>query len=186
MRNLNECQAEIFRRSEERIKARRRKKRVLAACVPSVLCLTLISVFFLPGLLPERSADSVEPALPESAAGCIPDSIEKITVYGPDFSKTYLEFSQVHTISSQLKTYSSANEMTEESLRGENFKENSYTGIADRTDAEYTIFMTTEDGKSLNFLFSGNTLTNLATKESYALSQQQVTELYDLLGIPQP
>ena len=42
MRNLEDCKAEIFRRSEKRIKERKRaRKRVLACCIP--LCLILVA-----------------------------------------------------------------------------------------------------------------------------------------------
>lgn len=42
MRNLEDCKAEVFRRSEERIKERKRKRtRVLACCIP--LCLLLVA-----------------------------------------------------------------------------------------------------------------------------------------------
>jgi len=42
MRELNECKAEVFRRSDNRIKERRRKfNRVLALCVPLCLILTI-------------------------------------------------------------------------------------------------------------------------------------------------
>lgn len=42
MRNLEECKAEVFRRSEERIKERKRtRNRMLACCIP--LCLLLVA-----------------------------------------------------------------------------------------------------------------------------------------------
>lgn len=42
MRNLEDCKAEVFRRSEERIKERKKaRKRVLACCIP--LCLLLVA-----------------------------------------------------------------------------------------------------------------------------------------------
>ena len=42
MRNLEDCKAEVFRRSEERIKERKRtRNRVLACCIP--LCLLLVA-----------------------------------------------------------------------------------------------------------------------------------------------
>lgn len=40
MRSLQECQAEVFRRSEKRIRTRRRAIRAVMVCVPLVLCLT--------------------------------------------------------------------------------------------------------------------------------------------------
>lgn len=53
MRELNECKAEVFRRSDNRIKERRRKfNRVLALCIPLCLILTIFSVTMLPGMLP--------------------------------------------------------------------------------------------------------------------------------------
>lgn len=53
MRELNECKAEVFRRSDNRIKERRRSRnRILAMCVPLCLVLTIFSVMMLPGMLP--------------------------------------------------------------------------------------------------------------------------------------
>ncbi|MGM9635069.1 MAG: hypothetical protein ACI3YE_02845 [Candidatus Avispirillum sp.] len=56
MRDLNECKDEIFKRGEERIKARRKKvRRVLMCCVP--LCLTAIVLCtMLPVFLNGRGA----------------------------------------------------------------------------------------------------------------------------------
>ena len=52
MRELNECKAEVFRRSDNRIKERRRKfNRVLALCVPLCLILTIFSVTILPAMM---------------------------------------------------------------------------------------------------------------------------------------
>ena len=49
MRDLNECQAEVFRRSEEKIKARKRtRNRILAVCVPLCLLLSLKTVTQVP------------------------------------------------------------------------------------------------------------------------------------------
>lgn len=56
MRELNECKAEVFRRSDNRIKERRRKiNRVLALCVPLCLILTIFSVTILPAMMPTGS-----------------------------------------------------------------------------------------------------------------------------------
>ena len=53
MRNLNECQAEVFRRSEKRIKERKRNRnRILAMCIPLCLIITIFSVAMIPGMLP--------------------------------------------------------------------------------------------------------------------------------------
>ena len=52
MREINECTAEVFRRSENRIKERKRKRnRILAMCIPLCLIITIFSVTMLPGML---------------------------------------------------------------------------------------------------------------------------------------
>ena len=52
MRELNDCTAEVFRRSEKRIKERRRmRKRVLAVCIPLCLIITIGSVAILPEMM---------------------------------------------------------------------------------------------------------------------------------------
>ena len=53
MREINECTAEVFRRSENRIKERKRNRnRILAMCIPLCLIITIFSVTMLPGMLP--------------------------------------------------------------------------------------------------------------------------------------
>ena len=53
MREINECMAEVFRRSENRIKERKRKRnRILAMCIPLCLIITIFSVTMLSGILP--------------------------------------------------------------------------------------------------------------------------------------
>ena len=51
MRNIQECYEEALRRSEEQIKERKKRRtRILVACIPMVLCLTIFAGFLSPGL----------------------------------------------------------------------------------------------------------------------------------------
>ena len=53
MRNLEDCKAEVFRRSEERIKERKRtRNRVLACCIPLCLLLAVGGLYLRPLLEP--------------------------------------------------------------------------------------------------------------------------------------
>ena len=53
MREINECTAEVFRRSENRIKERKKNRnRILAMCIPLCLIITIFSVAMIPGILP--------------------------------------------------------------------------------------------------------------------------------------
>ncbi|MBQ3028540.1 MAG: hypothetical protein IJD26_05620 [Lachnospiraceae bacterium] len=53
MRNLEDCRAEVFRRSEERIKERKRNRnRALACCIPLCLLFVAGGLYLRPFLLP--------------------------------------------------------------------------------------------------------------------------------------
>ena len=72
MRNLEDCKAEVFRRSEERIKERKRKRgRVLACCVPLCLLLVAGGLYVRPLLEPvDESAGTYGPTpVPERVLG---------------------------------------------------------------------------------------------------------------------
>lgn len=73
MRNLDECKAEVFRRSEARLRARKRRNiAILTACVPVVLCIALVWAAGLPGKTGERASGLTEEYAPESAMGAVP------------------------------------------------------------------------------------------------------------------
>ena len=112
MRELHECQAEVFRRSEKRIKARKqRRKHILLACIPLVICITLFSAFFL------RDTNRAAPEAPVATRpamnvpcgdwdGSSPGSVLRVEVSGLDFSKTYTDTADIMLISDRLYTYS--------------------------------------------------------------------------------
>lgn len=59
MRTLEQCKAEVFRRSEEKIRKRKVVRRcVIAACLPLCLFMSFWAVMILPAMMPAKSADS--------------------------------------------------------------------------------------------------------------------------------
>ncbi len=53
MRSFEERKAEVFRRSENRIKERKRNRnRILAMCIPICLVITVWSIMILPTMMP--------------------------------------------------------------------------------------------------------------------------------------
>ena len=197
MRNLNECQAEVFRRSEKRIKERKqRRNHLIMVCLPLVICITILGAFLFPGATPE------DPGIIGSAGGGLTEEkfeslscpIAKITVTGGSFSQTYREVEDLLLISDQLYSYGSrgneTNGTTDDGIasEGEDRKENAddiYGNITDHSSVAFTITLITHEGVKTEYQLTGKTLKNLTTKQTYDLSQTQVNELYELLGIPQ-
>ena len=197
MRELHECQAEVFRRSEKRIQERKqRRNHLIMACLPLVLCITILGAFLFSGGTPE------DPGFNGAAGGGLTEEkfeslscpIAKITITGGNFSQTYREVEDLLLISDQLYSYGSRGSettgTTDDSIvsEGEDRKENAddiYGNITDHSNVAYTITLVTHEGVKTEYRLAGKTLENLTTKQTYHLSQTQVNELYELLGMPQ-
>ena len=196
MRDLNECQAEVFRRSEKRIKERKaRRNHILMACIPLVLCLTIFGAFLLPRVTPDGASDPADtrPVTDEISnpmqSPSLTCPIASITVSGNGFSRSYSEAEDFLLISELLHSYATraleSSGITNEAVPGDDRKENmDMSGIiSDTANAHYTITMVTYEGVKTEYQLIGNTLKNLTANQSYTLSQTQVDELQKLLGI---
>ena len=120
--------------------------------------------------------------------------IAKITVSGNDFSLSFTEMSDLLLISDKLYSYGtrapSSNgttneEVVDKDVSPEDNGEDVSGSIMDSTNAVYTITLVMHEGEEIEYQLSGNTLKNLNTDLTYTLSQTQVNELQELLGIPQ-
>ena len=167
MRNLDECQAEVFRRSEQRIRKRRRRRRqVLAACVP--LALVLLWAAFLPG-----SADRPEPeqTLADAYLGAV-------AVSGNGISVCHTGEEEVRKILSLLEEITGVSEasvgdglVVREDGDGENWTE------------AYRITITYEDGTSTEYLLSGSVLKDPITGQQVEISEKDSLALRTALGL---
>ncbi|MBQ7341383.1 MAG: hypothetical protein IJW41_04375 [Oscillospiraceae bacterium] len=192
MRDLMECQAEVFRRSEMRIKERKRRRtHILMACVPVVLCISLYSAFVLPNMMNTESNDFAEPemylgGLPEDTCESLICSISQITIAGSGFSQSYTDLDQILRISNRLKALETRGwgDGNSEVADDEDGSGNTSGVTADSATAGYRITLVMHEGENSRYLLAGNTLKNLLTDRTHTLTQIQVYELYDLLGIP--
>lgn len=189
MRNLQECQAEVFRRSEKRITAR--KKHIAMVCIPLVLCVTLVSPFLWPK---EKAA---APGTGETAIGGVQEnigeslicSIAKVTVTGTNASKTFTDPSDVLPVwdlLSSCKTkapQASGSETKAPESAGRN-TETAGPKYTITAGPQYTITLVMHNGEKCEYRLTGNILENLAAGQTHTLSQTEVQELYALLGIP--
>lgn len=196
MRELNECQAEVFRRSEKRIKQRKqRRNHILVACIPLVLCITLFSAFFLPGVLPGNPNDAdFAGGLNENKSESLACAYTKIDVTGNGVSLSYTKVSDVLNISNQLASYMVSepekNLPAGEEIRGEDFQDETeedlylgMTGAASAAGEGYVITLTLHEGGTVVYRLSGNSLLDLTKNQTFKLTQEQLKELNQLLGI---
>lgn len=199
MRNFEERKAEVFRRSEKRIKERKaRRNHILMACIPLVLCITILGAFLRPNITPDGAVDPGDTRPVVDGMGnpiqspSLTCPIDSITISGNGFSQSYSEVEDLLLISDLLYSYGTrapeSNGIIDEAVpgEGEDRKENTddMSGIiSDSTNAAYTITMVTHEGVKTEYQLFGNTLKNLTTNQSYTLSQTQVDELQKLLGI---
>ena len=200
MREINECTAEVFRRREKRIKERRqRRNHIVMACIPVVLCITILGAFLFPGTALEDlrnpiSNGSAMGGLTEDRYESLTCPIAKITVTGSGFFQSYTDAADILLISDQLYSYGTRSPETNGTTNdgvadgGEDRKENAADvsgSIADSANIAYTITLVTHGGAKTEYQLVGKTLKNLTTKRTYTLSQAQANELQELLGIPQ-
>ena len=198
MRELHECQAEVFRRSEKRIKERKqRRNHILMACIPLVLCITILGAFLRPNVTPDGAAEPgdtrpVVDGMGSDSFTSLSCPIAKITVSGNNFSISHTEVADLLLISDQLYSYGtrapSSNGTTdtvvdEDDVPKDNGEDVSGS-IMDSANAAYTITMITHEGVKTEYQLVGKTLTNLTTNQTYILTQTQANELRTLLGIP--
>ena len=166
MRTLHECQAEVFRRSEERIRARRRAARALLVCLPLILCITAFSLFVLPDLaaLPGEPGSKNDSAAP-------PPAVCRIDVSGAG---------QVTSVTDQARIRAITDALTEL-----NVSPDAPPGDSDIPEVSggCTIVLVFEDSSQTAYLLTRQSLTNRDTGHTVNLTQTQAAELTALLGL---
>ena len=166
MRTLHECQAEVFRRSEERIRARRRAARALLVCLPLILCITAFSLFVLPDLaaLPGEPGSKNDSAAP-------PPAVCRIDISEAD---------QVTSVTDQARNRAIIDALTEL-----NVSPDAPPGGSDIPEASggCTIVLVSEDSSQTAYLLTRQSLTNRDTGHTVNLTQTQAAELTALLGL---
>lgn len=166
MRTLRECQAEVFRRSEERIRARRRAARALLVCLPLVLCIAAFSLFVLPGLaaLPGEPGSKNDSASP-------PPVVCRIDVTASGQTTSVTDQARIRAITDALAALSGS---PDDPSGGSDIPE---------TSGGCTIALLTEDGSQTAYLLTHQTLTCRNTGRTVKLTQAQAAELTALLGL---
>ena len=191
MRNLNECQAEVFRRSEKRIKERKqRRNHLIMACLPLVLCITILGAFLFPQLdglkqAPESSNEQFSGAMgTDTMGGVFNGSVE---VSGNGITSYHSKEADVQKIIGLINGIVAIPETEKDGNEGNDLITNESNSTEQKNDPEekgYTIRVKRSDGSKVEYLLVGSILIDQTTKQEYAVSKDTLKDLKNVLGIP--
>ena len=197
MRELNECTAEVFRRGEQRIKERRRKRnRVLAVCIPVCLTAAIWSAMDLPARGPAAETSDNAQAVLEidgvAPGSCVcPYAEVEIQAAGhceevADPAAVAEMFVAVNALFADVD--GNAQAVGENNRTDENFPSEADNANLDLTGPtnhwkDYMITFTAENGSRAVYHLSGNTLADVSTNMTIFLNDSQLAGLMAVFGI---
>ncbi len=178
MRSFEERKAEIFRRSEKRIREQRHRRRILLSCVPLFLCVLLAAIFVLPGRGTNESADreSQRAEAAENASGPIASvHVEALGQAGASW-----EIGDEKAVRALSRLFESAQERSEEP----SFPPDSSLAQADRI-GDFRITCVPESGEPVSCLLENETLYFEGSGKTAVLTVEEQAELARILQLPQ-
>lgn len=198
MREINECTSEVFRRSEKRIKERKRNRnRILAFCIPLCLIVTVWSIMILPAMMPASKSDNnagegmdIMGSVDGTAAAYV--RVEVMST-GTATQSAILkdnadEVAQIYyTVQSSFVNSGGGNkesakeEAEDDALTDEN-KDYSQSGTTNLSSG-FRIIFSTENGAQTIYSLSGDKLINETTKQETILAEDQRSNLLNMLGL---
>lgn len=190
MRNLQECQVEVFRRSEQRINERKkRRKHLLMLCIPLVLCLTTVSGLLLSGFGLSKSTDEAIPELSYDGSVTVPavDVFSgSVAVSGNGLSRLYTAEEKVQGITDLIDKVVNTMQVTTAtgSLSNESTQVGSTVPEEDLKDNTYRILIRHGNGTVAEYSLSGAFLTDHTTQQTYPIPEDTYAALQALLDLP--
>lgn len=205
MRQLNELKAEIFRRSEEKIKERqRRRQRIVALCVPLCLCAVIVSALSLPRLFGTKEGDTEKLELSADVAEMNGDG-ENEAIVGNGFADSEIAVAELRSKVGDAEQYEKITDKERASeLYGMIMRMFRTTGTPGDPDgnpetqenretsesvvshsspaAEYTVTFTGEGGEKAVFYIDGDTVEDI-NGVSATLSSEVLENLKTALGL---
>lgn len=201
MRNLQECQAEVFRRSEKRIQERRKvRNHILAVCIPVCLVITVWSSTMLPALFPGNRKNMPTEEKTEfaddvvgSAAGSDAAFVRVQVVSAGAAAQTAIikeDAAEVARIYDAVQAaFARAGEGDQESVQEESADDTQEPteefprGGTATMSAGYKLIFSTGNGKQTVYSLTGSTLIHEATGQQTILPTDRRSELLHMLGL---
>ena len=198
MREINECTAEVFRRSEKRIKERKRNRnRILAFCIPLCLIVTVWSIMILPAIMPANKSNNAAGEGMDMAGSVDGTAAAYVRVEvmstGTAMQSAILkddadEVAQIYyTMQSSFVNSGGGNkesakeEAEDDALTDEN-RDYSQSGTTNLSSG-FRIIFSTENGAQTIYSLSGDKLINETTKQETILAEDQRSNLLNMLGL---
>lgn len=203
MRELNELKAEIFRRSEEKIKERqRRRQRIVALCVPLCLCAVIVSALSLPRLFGTKEGDTEKLELSADVAemaeingGSEPDAISETEIAVAELRSKVGDVEQYEKITDKeraselyglimrmFRTTGTPGDPDGNPETQENREPSDSVVSHSSPAAEYTVTFTGEGGEKAVFYIDGDTVEDI-NGVSATLSSEVLENLKTALGL---
>ena len=191
MRSFEERKAEVFRRSENRIKERRKaRNRALAVCIPLCLIITVWSVTVLPAMLPVNNKNSglaAERAENTSDATYYSKNeyvrIETRNSTAEDQTAILKndpeEIAETYRLVQSMLNYSEKND----NHRTEDHEQQTAGGNANKAASAYKITFTATDGDQTCYMLNDHVLIDIGTNKETVLTEEQYVQLLQALGV---
>ncbi len=195
MRNFEERKAEVFRRSENRIKERKRNRnRVLALCIPLCLVVTVGSIVTLPSLFTQKSNDVVYEDNGSSYGDTAPESAGdffikeskthnfiSVSVKGKGYDGKITDAASVGNVFDTIYDILEANggykDIIEDSVESENYENKDFVTESTMESEQYIITMKSSDGTERICFLDGNVLYDQAFDNEIYLTNVQLNDL---------
>lgn len=194
MRDFEERKAEVFRRSEKRIKERKQhRKHILLTCIPMVLCIMMLGVYVLPEMRVENSPDGVivpefseTHPVTETVEDCLNSLLaETVEVSGNGISRSYSSNRDVQQILGLIDEIVATPEVNcDDSLRDFATNESTVADASEKKYESYKILVRRSDGSKAEYLLIGNMLIDQSAQEKFHMDEATCFALKDALGIP--
>lgn len=182
MRSFEQRKAEIFRRSENRIKKRKKNRnRIIAGIIPLFFCVVILSVIYLPDKI------FIENNL--SGKTDIADNFADDAVF------SYISV-EVKTDTASSKNYSKEKDVTkvesiynliQASFESDSKQDQEVTSYVQATDTTksfpYTIIFSAADGKTATYTLDGNKIIDETSQKQATLTDEQLLKLQKSLGL---
>lgn len=188
MRNFEERKAEIFRRSDERIKERKRTRKRLFLCfLPVFICFTLY-LMFLPAIMSTKET-APEEKVTEDNNGIFGRYVFAEVRDMNDDTGYYQAISDQNIVADIVNIIQFFDNQNDEASyesgvipKEETSKSGSQADTSSNTIG-YTIVLTSSDGSKMIYKLVGNSLINEGTQQEHLLTDDQYIKLKTVLGL---